>query len=932
MRSLSPVALAKLQNRFGNEPVVIVEIQWIRDGGWIAYADRNIQDIVKGKILELSDLDDVVAISDNNDSQEIQVTFDDVDGSIKAILDTTDIHQRDVRVWQWFEGLSLNDRFLLFRGKINSPIIWNEGEQTVSFSIISQIEDKEFGFSPEEGQFPYIPVDLVGKVWPSCFGTPLDVPSVAIGEAIHGTTCSGVGIISGSGFYNGYGVTADDVQASDSIAMMGIQARHVSFVASSWIGVSDAVYQKYNDQLSQLHASMAKTTGARQQAKREQATSASRAIAAACAKGLGASALRILGGQLFPRACTLIIGGGLFSGYFGSRVGIDDNIFYITSRYHVENAQAYNDEVAQAGKMEVISGQGGGEFSFVSAVPCGSGDFGDPCHYRTEGTNVGIGVQVCSGETVVPKHFWADAGSQVTVYGPEPITYIISIVPGTVVSVKAFKIFEGIKHLVNVPNNYYRVENKIYGSISAVQLVLNKTLSTIPDQNWSDDLYVTFHSSVGPNIVEILEYIIDTYTEFSIDTESFDYVRDKLEPFPANFAVLDRKNVLTVLQEIAYQARCSLRLINGIFYLTYLPEEPVSIDTIIESDVEVNSITVSGTPTEDLVTKMVVEWRITYAKDKLNQLILRNNIGYYGLHEESTEFYIYNQPDIILKAATFWLIRKSNTWKLFNFRTFLQKLNVETLDCITLNFEKPYVSSTAVKSIVKKASFNSADQLINMECWLPIKFGTMVSYNFAWPADTSPQWIYPTDYEVDWDHPGGDGIGMDAQGNLPVRVTQDTLGSEIQFLSGGGSSTSRIRHEEDRRNHDVGDRHPSDKNFIAQDVGNAGQTGIVDATSNPIPGGIMAPVNKPIPIPQQIPLVNDGVVLDLCYTKVRSEKQGSGMLSFLSDVLKFNTGGDKLCLKDDLWVTDGSNEKEFDFKFDEDGAIWGAGTAWLKPE
>ena len=57
-------------------------------------------------------------------------------------------------------------------------------------------------------------------------------------------------------------------------------------------------------------------------------------------------------------------------------------------------------------------------------------------------------------------------------------------------------------------------------------------------RGWSDELYVTFQSSVGPNIVDILEYIIDNYTDLTYDTDSFNYVRTKLAPFPANFPLL----------------------------------------------------------------------------------------------------------------------------------------------------------------------------------------------------------------------------------------------------------------------------------------------------------------------------------------------------------------------------------------------------------
>ncbi len=206
-------------------------------------------------------------------------------------------------------------------------------------------------------------------------------------------------------------------------------------------------------------------------------------------------------------------------------------------------------------------------------------------------------------------------------HSSEPITYIVSIIPGTVLAVKAYKQFTGERRLVAVPNNLYRVETKVYGSLTAVQVVFDRPLSTITDQGWSDDIYVTFQSTIGPNIVDILKHLIDTYTDLDWDkpvaeggTGTFDSVRTKLEPFPANFPILERKNTLQVLQEIAYQARCALWLSNGVFYIKYLPEEPAANDTVTASDLAAEKgIEVDLTPTEDLVTKMVVKWRISWA-------------------------------------------------------------------------------------------------------------------------------------------------------------------------------------------------------------------------------------------------------------------------------------------------------------------------------
>jgi hypothetical protein len=367
-----------------------------------------------------------------------------------------------------------------------------------------------------------------------------------------------------------------------------------------------------------------------------------------------------------------------------------------------------------------------------------------------------------------------------------------------------------------------------------------------------------------------------------------------------------------------------------------LPEEPTSISTITESDLEVNSMSLTCSPTEDLVTKMVVEWRITYAQDNMNKLILRHNVAYYGIQEETFEFYIYNQPDIVWKAATFWLIRKANTWKHLKFTTFLNKLNIESLDCVTLDFDKSYVANQPVKAIVKTADFDSADQRIDMECWLPVKFGKMEPYDFAWPADTPAEWIFPTAEEILDGRDGGGGIGEDADGELPIDEVEDDLGTEEQFVSGGGGATSRRKSSTDYNQkpprHDTGDKHPSDKNFEAQDVGNTGRSGEIEATTQPVSSTIQAPNSQPLLTPQDIPLISDAFILDLSKTKVRdSVNAGTNSIAYLKDLIHFNKSEDRLCLKSDTHIWNGSDpEKKFDFKYDSEQSVWGAATAWLR--
>ena len=122
----------------------------------------------------------------------MSVTLDDTDGTIKAILDSHDVHKRTAGSTSISRGLDLADKFLLFSGKLSSPISWSERDRTVKFTILSQLEDKEIGFSAEEGQFPYLPADMVGKAWPMIFGTVVNCPTLQVNKAVTGTTLTGV--------------------------------------------------------------------------------------------------------------------------------------------------------------------------------------------------------------------------------------------------------------------------------------------------------------------------------------------------------------------------------------------------------------------------------------------------------------------------------------------------------------------------------------------------------------------------------------------------------------------------------------------------------------------------------------------------------------------------------------------------------------------
>lgn len=943
-RQISAAGLAKLAQTHGNEPIILIEIDWVPSAAPKWYGDRDVESI-PGKILEVGHLDNIVGVSNNNSSQQIDIVLDDIDGSIKAIFDGTDIHKRTARVYQWFEGLDLDDKFLLFAGKISSPIIWDERDRTVKFTIVSQLEDKEVGFSPEEGQFEWLPAAMVGKPWPMIFGKVLDCPALQINEAVSGTTLCGVGVIAGLGYLSSMSLfsngTNTDTSIFVSLALISAQISTLWCAHYCYWGYDDGKASELLDQVNELNRQRAEIVGRAVSQQMCAQWERTRRTSDAATRGLGCNPVQILGGEDFPQDQTLTIeiNGAHFVGYFS---GQD---FYISSRSWPDGDTEADNQASDREETcpyAVSSGGGLTDYDYRIPVPCGCGNqFFTDCLCRYYGFIIQTGGSDRASrisDDPISQQFWAEPGATVRIYSDEPITYIVAALytywPGTVLAVKAYKEFPGERRLVDVPSSYYTIHQVAYGDLRTVQIVTQRPLSSYADQGWTDDLYVTFksHSAVGPDMIDTLIYLIQHFTDLVYDYDSFESVRIKLEPFPVNFPVLERKNTVQILQEIAFQARCALWISNGKFYIKYLPEEPDSADTITVSDIDAESgVRTELTTTEDIVTKMRIGWRMRWSpgitdreKDKSEKtIILRHNVNRYGVQEEDYDWYIYNQPDIIYKCATFWLIRKSNTWKRIRFSTFLNKLNLETFDCVTLNFTQGYVADGAVKALVEEASYNSETNRIDFTCLVPVKAGQMEKYDWFWPAGLSFHLTWPPPDEIAAGDAGGGGEGMDASGALPIGYFED-WGDDIVIVGGPNVIF--------RPQSDWGDRHPTDQGFSAQDIGVL--ENYAEVTIGPKPRlnlrTFMAePTNPSLPSTLQ-----SGLVIDIRKTHIIDSQESPNRYAFLSHVLQgLNEDGQLMMRKDMLIADDEHPQGEiFDFKWADDYELWAAGTAFLRDD
>lgn len=345
--------------------------------------------------------------------------------------------------------------------------------------------------------------------------------------------------------------------------------------------------------------------------------------------------------------------------------------------------------------------------------------------------------------------WYAEVGSVVESADQISEKYICNILPSEIKSVYAYKNVNGVKQLLPVPTIYYtKNEADDYGSLTCTTITLAKRLSDYPGEGWEDGIYVSMSSSVGPNTVDIIEWILSNYTDLTIDSTSFNEVRTLLTNYPSSFALFDKRDALALVRDIAWQARCALWVVDQTVFIRYLSETPTPLVTVTESDIIAESLTLEFSETESIVTKLTAAWKPNYAVDKDNQVVLRHNVPKYGTMEQEYSFFIYNIEDLVQKSATFWLIRKANTWKRIKFQTALNKLAVEVFDAITIDVTPNHFGLGPITAIVEEAEYDSADNVINFVCWCPIRSGEMVPYDFAWPSSVSVDTVYPTTAEI----------------------------------------------------------------------------------------------------------------------------------------------------------------------------------------
>lgn len=740
MRDINTTALAEINRNYGLEAINIVRVYW--DGiNPTDYSDKRegleAQGLL-GKVLEITGLDNIVSLDRSTSSTSINISLDDSDGSLRTLINSMDIHKKRVDILQWFVGGSKADAFVLFSGEINTPMDWQEGARTLNFTVVNLIENIEFGFSLDEGIMQGIPVDAYGKSFPVVFGTVFKVPSLMLGESPSGILAQGFAWV----FKEEY---EDELQEiSDKMSELydlceALYAQHIGLeiIASLYnngdIGVSNDPPDNYDTYLQYHQASIQAYQQYLQYSDEYRALGATAGELANDyeAKKVYARRTVFIASQNFPRGVPVVI--EINNSRFTARFdGIVMSIGGLIEPPDPKPASVFHSKYVE-----------------------------DDVKKTTNSTKT------------KEKFRWFDAGSKIRVISV-PIYYAAAYGGGCqILNVYAKK--DNVR--VPVPRNMYDIVNVPFvaedGRSAIGKIVrMRQPLTTLYDLNQeqlyeSDDIWCDVVGEIPGNFITILQWTIARFTNLVADPVTFGLVATQTVFNPMNFAVLERKNTLDFLKDICFQARTAIWLQGRLVKLRYLAVEPNYVEVITPDDVLQDTLIMTCDDTEQVITKIVANWKYSLDQEKDNKVILRTNVLKYGVREEEYDYFAYQQADLVYRSAAYWSIRYGNLWKKIKFTTHIGKLKLEAQDGVLMSGFNNMFAAGDVIGIVEQATFDSTNNSVQMEVWLPIRWGEMTKYRFAYPAAA---------YELY-------GVGPEFATGNPFEGVQDVSGLMPQIAS-----------------------------------------------------------------------------------------------------------------------------------------------------
>lgn len=724
MKQLKPQVINKLSQQYGLEPIIVFAIHFVdatiinnlsganvytnsdinqlitlmKNGSSAAiYADKTIYDstgnvLIPGKILNIPTINSILNFDGNSTSSQLDIEIEDTDQTILNLLGQVNIQKVPAFIYIYFDGIALSDMPLIFEGEIVSGFSWSDKTQTAKFAVVNHIEEREVGFSPEQGYIKDLPLDLIGKPWPFGYGSVIKYPAIQINYA---PTCITTIPMSWA-----------DLSLDTELARLEtILSLYLGIALLYFIGALQAYFSEDRDLGDQLTDLGNQSIAIYQQVLYDQQGKRSIRFEQ---QNIGRNPQTVISNV--PKSLS-----GLFS------VG----------------GQVANGRLNPVKDIHVAGGSGVATLSLARPLPI-----------------VGESLLINYSPVAKQGYIYIPAGSSVRFLGNYPLVSVINCLGGRITGVYAYRQTEGAHALVSVAKNLWKsitikaIPDGVVTTtpnFKALGILLHKPLSSLFLQQWDDQLYVSYVSNVGPSIKSIFRFLIATYTVYTYDRASM----NSLPNFQINFATTDQKDVMVQIKEICFQCNIAVWLTEGKFFFKFLPIQSSSVMSLSLDDIIKDTMEIGISPTENIVTKIHGAWQYNYQYDTKNFIQYRYNDFRYGVHRLDVDYYCFQDPEQIVQSMLFWLYRKGNTWKRLKFSVPLKFIQLELFDNIHINIDvvdKYVLGKTAFDAQVVGIDLNPDTWLVDLELELPIYVGSKINSPAYWLGNYNGQFFAIDDF------------------------------------------------------------------------------------------------------------------------------------------------------------------------------------------
>lgn len=827
-RFVSSAIKNRLNKRLATKPILNITIYW-DDTFFTKYSTTD-------RILEVGP----ISVSKREDSSgaigTASIKLDDFDGSLKFLMHNYQLEGSTCYIEMLFADTG-TDSVPMIQG-IVTDILWLEGERQLSFTIESDTFSDEIGFAPSIAQFPFLNPDAEQIPIPFVFGTPAHVPAVhvihrlegyleshikltsdvyettttvhtytnttpdltnAISEVIAGTADT-VTSVTKIDLVDSCDVLSYEFDEEESTDFTGEQVTDIIYIRNGElfpqgkevvISIEDVLFRGTFDgnEFSVVEANCAKYSGI--EIDDRDATDSDFKNAHVCwIKGnynlvnchCYINSTEPNPKPLYNRCVKQEFNKCWFANPFiahNGKIFLPDTIRQFTAVYPIE----------RSGVLGNVSEY---FYSFVSVL-----------WFLGSRANIPYASILQHIKSIIEQNGFWQAFEETPVFlwnENESEIYVCNLIPSQAIrAVYAYRRVGEERLFSPVPSSYYTkyYNYPLFGTtqlapFNTTALALTKPLSDYKDQGWEDEIYVTITSTVGPNPVDVIVWILEQFTGVTIDAATFNYVRSRVANYPVNFCLIEKENALRVAQRIAWESRCALSVINNVALLYYLPNIPAPILTLDESNIEEKSIEVKFSEMSEIITRLTLGYKDSYKPrparafldskrrqkiDNQHLLIGSQNVNIYGVIQEKKDIISYNIANYVTTTGNFWLNRMSNSWMRVKLNTFLQGTLLLPFDGVFLNVKQDL--NYASFAVVESASFNFQDKTTTLELLLPITQGSsFIDSNFWTTVEIiSPQINPATKYkEIDYDKQT---VSLSSTPSLPDYASRATIPGTI---------------------------------------------------------------------------------------------------------------------------------------------------------